>query len=333
MANTQKGLVSEGFSLLWRRQGVLWWLFVVNIVCGALGTVGAMLALNRALGHSLAGQQLTNGFELGMFAELFRVPQVSLIRASTGSYLFAFVFFLFMLFVTGGILECYRQDRKLTTGEFFGASGAFFWRMVRLLLLSIIPFVAVMMIYQGLSKAADRIGDRAIADQVGIFLGWGAMAIFLLLALVVRLWFDVAQVRAVARNERGMWRDTWKAFRLSFHELPRLWWMYVRISLFAWFTLIVGLVIWAHLPPTALPVSFLILELILLAQLTTRLWQLASTTAWYQGHPEMVMVETAPPVEAVPYVAPPPEPVVDATAVGDPQKVRDPNPELPPADA
>jgi hypothetical protein len=39
------------------------------------------------------------------------------------------------------------------------------------MLLSIIPFAIVGMIYQGLSKLADHIGDRAIADQVGIFLG------------------------------------------------------------------------------------------------------------------------------------------------------------------
>ena len=57
------------------------------------------------------------------------------------------------------------------------------------------------MIYQGLSKLADYIGDRAIADQVGIFLWWGAILIFLLLALWVRLWFDIAR-SARGRAER-----------------------------------------------------------------------------------------------------------------------------------
>jgi hypothetical protein len=37
-----------------------------------------------------------------------------------------------MILVTGGILETYRQDRRLNTGDFFAASGAFFWRFVRL---------------------------------------------------------------------------------------------------------------------------------------------------------------------------------------------------------
>ena len=60
-----------------------------------------------------------------------------------------------MLFVSGGILESYREDRRLTAGEFFAASGAFFWRFVRLALLSIVPFVIVWMSHQALSKGAD----------------------------------------------------------------------------------------------------------------------------------------------------------------------------------
>jgi len=328
MADDQKGPVAAGFSLLWRRQGVLWWVFVVNLLCGALGAGPAAIRTAHALSHSLAGQKLSNGFDLGMFFELFRLPDIDLIRYSTSSYVFAFLFFLFMLFVTGGILETYRQDHRLRTGDFFAASGAFFWRFVRLLLLSIIPFAIVGMIYQGLSKLADHIGDRAIADQVGIFLGWAAMLIFLLLALWVRLWFDIAQVRAVARNERGMWRNLWKSWRITWHDSRHLFRIYFSISLVAWVTLVIGLVIWAHLPPTSLPLSFVLLELIVLAQLMTRLWQLASATTWYQRHAEVVAVE------AVILTTPHPEEIVETTPSPAPDlPPADLGPELPPADA
>ncbi|MGA2369912.1 MAG: hypothetical protein ACLPPV_00285 [Candidatus Korobacteraceae bacterium] len=322
MADDQKGPVAAGFSLLWRRQGVLWWVFVVNLLCGALGAGPATIRTAHALSHSLAGQKLTNGFDLGMFIELLRLPKVDLWRYTTSSYIFAFLFFLFMILVTGGILESYRQDRRLTTGDFFAASGAFFWRFVRLMLLSIIPFAIVGMIYQGLSKLADHIGDRAIADQVGIFLGWGAMLIFLLLALWVRLWFDIAQVRAVVQNERGMWRNLWKSWRITWHDSRHLFRIYFCISLVAWVTLVIGLVLWTHLPPTSLPLSFVLLELIVLAQLMTRLWQLASATTWYQRHAEVFAVETV--VVEVVETTPSPAPDLLAADLG---------PELPPADA
>ena len=88
------------------------------------------------LGGSLAGRSLTNGFDLGMFFELVRVPESNLFGSHGASLHAGILFFLFMLFVTGGILTVYREDRKLKTAEFFGASGAFFWRFVRLALFS-----------------------------------------------------------------------------------------------------------------------------------------------------------------------------------------------------
>jgi hypothetical protein len=349
MTTNHNGALSSGFSLLWRRQSVFWWIFAVNFICGALGTVPGFMRIHGALGHSLAAQRLTHRFDLGIFAELFRLPDVSLSRFTTGSYLFALIFFVFMLFVSGGVLETYRDDRRLTTGEFFAASGAYFWRFVRLLLLSIIPFVIVEIIYGTLHRAADHIGERAIADQVGIFLGLAALVIFLLLALFVRLWFDVAKVRAVALNEPRMWRNTWRAWRLTWSGLGGLYGAYLLIALLAWISFAIGLVIWANLPATATGLMFLIFELMMLAQIAARLWQLASATMWYHQHPEPVpvvvveaplppppvseTVEFAPPESVGPTAIVPSEPAAPAEPSSEPPPPSDPGPELPPADA
>ena len=351
MTTNHKGAFSSGFSLLWRRQGVFWWIFAVNLICGVLGTVPGFLRIDDALGHSLAAQPLTTRFDLGMLVELFRLPDASLGHSTGASILFSLVFFVFMLFVTGGVLETYREDRRLTTGEFFAASGAYFWRFVRLLLLSIIPFVIVEMIYGALRKVASHIGDRAIADQVGIFLGLGAFVAFLLLALFVRLWFDVAKVRAVVQQERRMWRNTWRACRITWSGFGHLYGIYLVIAIFACASFALGLVIWAKLPATASGAVFLILELMMLAQIASRLWQLATVTTWYQQHPEPVpaaVIEVAPPTPVFVTEAAPPASATDSTVPGvtsepttgegaepasEPEQPKDPAPELPPADA
>jgi hypothetical protein len=193
------------------------------------------------------------------------------------------------------------------------------------MLLSIVPFVIVAMIHSGLQKAADHIGDRAIADEVGIFLSLAAFVIFLLLALWVRLWFDIAEVRAVVQNERGMWRNLWRSWRITWHDLGALFWMYFVIALLAWIVTGIWLVLWSKLPGNATPLTFLLLELIILTQLAGRLWQLASATTWYQRHPELI------PVEPITYTTPSVEPVSAEPAPSLPPS--DPGPELPPADA
>jgi len=323
MAEERQGLVSAGAALIWRRQGILWWVFAVNVVLAALGTMPAVHALKSALGNSLAGEQLVKGFDLGMFYELTRLPQVSLMRFTEPSYLFAGLFALFMLFVSGGILEVYRQDRRLNTGDFFAASGAFFWPFVRLMLFSLVPFVFLGNLYLAVGKLSDRVGDRFVADQEGFWVEAAGTIVVVLLVLFVRLWFDIAKVRAVAQNERRMWRNMWKALGITGRELWSLLWMYLRISLIAWITLLVGFLIWTKLPPTAIPATFLLLELVLLVQLAARLWQMASAMTWYKRHAEMV------PADTVDYTTPHPLEIAEP----EPQLPFYPETELPPADA
>ncbi|HEY5177221.1 MAG TPA: hypothetical protein VII95_16805 [Terriglobales bacterium] len=330
MADNKKGLVTAGSSLLWRQQAILWWVFAVNFVCGALGTAPAALQLNRALHHTLAGQALTKGFDLGMFFEIVRLPNVSLMRSTTSSYIFAFLFFLFMLFVSGGILETYRQDRRLTTGDFFAASGAFFWRFVRLMLFSLLPFIFLWSMYAQVNRLSDYVGDRAVADQVGFCIQFAGTVLLALLALLVRLWFDLAKVRAVAQNERSMWHNMWRSSGMTWRHLGTLFWMYFRISLAAWIALLIGLLIWTKLPPTAIPATFILLEFIILSQLAARLWQLASATAWYKRYAEVV------PADSVAYTTPEPEgviEVVETPAIPEPNLSPLPEPEGPPTGA
>ena len=189
-------------------------------------------------------------------------------------------------------LEAYRQDRKLDTGEFFAACGAYFWRFLRLMLFSLVPFAILGNLYLGVEKLADSLGDKATADQVGFYVRLAGTIILVLLALVVRLWFDIAKVRAVAQNERRMWRNMWKALDIISRQMGTLLWMYFRISLVAWITLLVGFLIWTKLPPTAIPATFVLLEILLLVQLAARLWQMASAISWYQRHAEAVPADT-----------------------------------------
>jgi len=286
MADEHKGLMAAGAGLAWRRRSILLWILAANIVLSALGTLPAIRQLERSLGHSLAGQQLYKGFDVGMFYELVRVPEVSLLRFRLTSYAFALLFALFMLFVSGGVLEAYRQDRNVDTGEFFAASGAFFWRFVQLTLLSLIPFSLISAAYFDVERASDYLGDRVLADQVGSSLWLVGVVILILLALFVRLWFDIAKVHTVARNEQGMLRTTWKGLDISRRQVRGLLWVYLRISLLAWGTALVAFVIWTKLPPTAIWVTFVVLELVVLVQLSARLWQMASVTAWYRLYAE-----------------------------------------------
>jgi hypothetical protein len=327
MASKQKGPASAGAGLLWRRQEILWWVFAVNLALGGLGTLGAARILNGALGYTLAGNQLVKDFDLGTFYELIRLPDANFLHSGFTASAYAFLFAVFMLFVSGGILEVFGQDRRLSGGEFFAASGAFFWPFVRLMLLSLVPFIFLWSLYPQVDRLSEYVDDRVIADQVSFYIRFAGTIILALLALLVRLWFDLAKVRAVARNQRSMWPNMRTACGLTWHNLGALFWMYFRISLVAAIALLIGFLIWIKLPPAATPTTFVLLEFIILSQLAARLWQLASATAWYNQQAELM------PVDTVDYATPQPLDVTEPLPSAGPEVVSDPDLELPQADA
>jgi hypothetical protein len=297
LPNQQKGILGAGFSLVTRHQRILWWVFAVNFVLGGLGASTTARALGRALHHSLAGDKLANGFDLGMFVDLTSQPDVKLFSHSGPVFIFAALYFLFLLFVTPGIVAVFLRDQRFTTGEFCSATGNFFWAFVRLTLWSLIPFFLVHFLQHLVSELANYVGDRVSWDPAGfLILAVGSLP-FVLAFVWVRLWFDLAQVRAVANEDRRTWRNVLRTFRIAIRNCWRTFGAYVLICILVGVLTGIVLLIWARVPARAVPATFALLEIIMLAHIFGRLWQKACITTWYKANPEPVPAPPLPPLE------------------------------------
>ena len=311
-----KGSVGKGWSLVWRHQKILWWVFAVNLLTAFVATLGPRMMFSGVLDHSLASGKLANGFDLPTFTELISRPDITMAPLVRGSMAMSLVFFLFMLFITGGMLVAYREDRKLSMGEFFEAGGAYFWRMVRLALMSLVPFALVAAAFAVTSGVSSTLSENAQNARLGFDVMLGGYAVAAILALIVRLWFDVAQVRAVAQNERGMFRNLMRSFPITFRDMPRLFWMYFRISLFGWIFPALGMYGWTRLTGNHVIRVFVLFEIVLFAQLLTRLWQRSASVSWYgeyaEAHPAVAVEFTTP--QPAELAEPAPQPEVPVTS-------------------
>ena len=82
--------------------------------------------------------------------------------------------------------------------------------------------------------------------------------------------------------------------------MRRTWptyWAYILISVLIWLASAIALLIWTKVPARAVPLTFLLLEIIMLAHIFGRLWQKACATTWYWLHPEPVASVIEPPFE------------------------------------
>jgi len=278
----EKGLLSDGCSRVWRHQRILWWLFVVNLVLGHLSVFGMVSRWAGVLDHSVAADQLYHGFNLGRYIELGMQPGIGFGSAAPGITAFAIIFFLFMLFVTGGILEAYRSPYKISAADFFQASGAWFWRFVRLLIMFVIVLIPLVIAANAIKNWSGDLSSNAAPEKLGFWVDVAGAAVIWFIAMCLRLWFDVAQVHAVATGERAMRRALKRAFGMTFGNFGAVFPLYLVPSLAAFIGMGVILWLWTKAPSAATGLSFVLLEIWMLLWLGTRLWQRAGETAWYQ---------------------------------------------------
>ncbi len=281
----RRSLVTEGRRLLWRNQRALWWLFAANLLLAFFGAESFAFRLAEIMDHSLASRRLDQGFDVATLAELLSHPGFGLGKHALNSLFYNAIFFVFTLFVTGGILEGFRSSRKLTTAQFFEASGHYFWRWVRQTLLFMLVMAPVLGLGSAINSWSDTLSSDAVPEKLGFWVMLSGILLTLLLAMILRLWFDMAQIRTVATGERSVVRSVGWAFKLTVSNFRTLFFIYLRISLVGWIALVFGLWFWIRFVPASRSgFSFLVLELTLLVWLATRLWQRASESAWYQRY-------------------------------------------------
>jgi hypothetical protein len=313
MDRTARGTFFSGAGLVWRWQRILWWLFAINLIMAIFASQGMVERLSAAIDHSSASQSFVHGFDVSQVIALASQPDSPLDFQSQTVYHFSVVFMIFMLFVTGGILATYFRDECMQTGPFFEACGYHFWRFVRLLIYMLIVFLPVGGLAALTSVLYTKIDDRSISPFPAVHFFEAAAIVILFLLVVIRIWFDMAQVIAVADDEKRMHQALRRAFSLLWHNFFSLLWLYLRISIIA--CIIVGLCLWfwmSGLKPESTVAAFLLSQVMLLVWIATRLWQRASETIWYRHYaaatvPEPVWTPApvvAPIAMVEPYVPP-----------------------------
>lgn len=285
----------------------MWWIFAVNLLLAFTSPMSLSHRIGDVTDHSLVAQRLVNGFDWGIFSELRTTPDVNYGSAGPQATPAILIFFVFMLFVTGGILASYVNEYKLSTRDFFAACGQFFWRWVRLLMLLLIVIAPLAYGSNALFHwAGGTLISDAAGEKTGYIVGFAGAVITLFLLMAVRLWFDIAQVITVIENQPAVRRTCGRAFKVTASNFGSLFWLYFRISFLAWSGLALGLWLWTRL---AGGVAIVMLEFVLLWWVGTRLWQRASEVAWYQrfmtaNMPAPVYLHASTPEPAVMPVAP-----------------------------
>jgi hypothetical protein len=283
MAQKPSGTFFAGAALVWRRQNLLWWVFFVNFVLAGFAAHGFQQRVGALLDHSRAAEKFVHGFDFGWMGLLSQQPGEAL--QTPGFGLFSLVFVVFFFFVTPGILEIYRRDEKLPRNLFFEACGTFFWRFVRAAISFAITLIPVFILADLFYKWGSGMQDRDISDLPGLLMQLGAILGAIFLLMIIRLWYDLAEIHIVDANEPKIRRAIGKAWRVLWGNFLPLVWLYFSIAIVGWIVFFGGIRLWIFfVRPESLGLSLIFGQLLILSWIGTRLWQRASETLWYRQY-------------------------------------------------
>jgi hypothetical protein len=275
-----------------RRKAAIVWLWLANLLLAFAPASFVLHEAGRLTDHSLASYAFTRGFDMAALVELImKTPDRGIGMRATSMFtvlMYAFV----VLFVTAGIVQSFLSDERLGMMRFYQACGAFFWRFVRVALVTAVISWPILLAAGAIRGVLTRAADNASTIRPGIYVGLITFLLVLIVGLALRLWFDAAEFEMVSEDKRSAFRSFGAATKRISGHFAGLLARYVIVAIIAVVGVAVLLLLWNQLPPGAVFPAFVIGQVIALWCVAMRLWQRAIMAMWYRVHLETRAAET-----------------------------------------
>jgi len=284
-----RNIFLHGLSLTLRRFPAVLWAYVFNLGLALIFSIRLHAQFSSIMGHSLAAQRLTNGFDLATVASaLFRL-QDGPSGGSTGSFSAIPLYLLVYFLLVPGTLFCYQTKSPARLSTLFHQGLIHFWRFFRITLLTLLISALILgplVFIQG--KWADHV-DRHAVELHAFFATLVGYVVIFLIASILRLYFDLVEVYTVQlglhlqhngkpdRRVRRALAPAWRTLRAHFSQA---WPIFLFLTILGASAVILTARISMHMlaQPRVWP-TFLLAQFGLFLHLFTRFWQRGAETS------------------------------------------------------
>ena len=294
-------LLVQGFQLALRNWPLVLWAYAVNLVFGLLAGIPFASGMGPYLDHSLAAQRIAGTIDLSYLGELLaHLRETSFLSTAidTGAWLNLLqLLVLFVLFA--GTTFVYVSAEPPQLSVLLRGGVAYFWRFVRAAILAGCVSVVILGILLSarallLTRASSVYVDRTMFLYSAI-----SAAVVLLIASLVRLWWDLVEVYIVRNamdGERSVRHALLPALRLLWKYFFRTVGSFLLSGLLGVAALALCLLLWKQFVP-----AHQVWLACLLAQLG--LFLLLASRFWQRGVEAALVMSADPPIVAVEEIA------------------------------
>jgi len=306
----QRNLIGNGLLLTLKHWPALVWTYVFNLALAVLFSLPLKLQINAIAANSLASQRMVGAFDLGTIAGLFVKLNKGPGPAMMPGYFTTPIYLALYFFIVPGTLFCYQTGTSASLFAIFQSGFAYFWRFVRITLVSFLIFGPILGGLLALQKLWAAHIDVNTVGREATLLRLAGICVIGLVAAFLRVYFDLVEVYTIQlglqvfpagtggkskpeRQIRRTFKTAWNTYR---HNFFRAYPSFILLTLLGLSAVIVtarGAVHSLAQPRTW--IIFLLLQLGLFLMLLTRFWQRGAETILALDNP----------------LPPPPEPVAE----------------------
>ncbi len=193
------------------RNGKMWLLFyLVQFLFALVLVTPVRTTLQRMIGHSVIGEEILRGNGANVLFEFItnHADVVSLVQALI--LLAGLIFLIVSIFLKAGATGCFVLRRPFSQGGFFRYGAEYFWRFLRLFLISLIFMAVAFIIYTGLNGFLKSLaGD---SEKARVISAVASIGVLIFLLFFIHMVFDYARIFTVAREKRKMLKISLKAW-------------------------------------------------------------------------------------------------------------------------
>jgi hypothetical protein len=312
-----RSIFLHGLGITLRRLPAFLWTYAFSLVLAFAFCYPMKMQLANLLDRSLAAQRLSSGFDIGTAVDAaLRLHEGTAGQSSTLTSHGSIPAYLLVYFLlVPGTLFCYitRSHARLST--LIREGIVYFWRFVRITVLSLIAAALVLGPLAALQGQWSRFIDERFVGRGSLVLRLCGLLVILLVASLLRLYFDLVEAYTVqlgseprpnGKQDRRVRRTLGPAFRLLRHHLLRAWFVFLLLAAIgAAGAFATGRIAMHMLAQPRVWPMFLVAQCGILLMLFTRFWQRGAEASLVLQHP-LLPVHEGSSVPFVPKAVPPP---------------------------
>lgn len=195
---TRRPLLLTGFGIVVRHWRAIVWTYALQLLLTVLFAWGLTHQLTSLLGHSLASARLSAGFDIPVLMDAIKCVNQTPNAGPQSFLLSSLLFATLYLILTPGTIYAYLTGEKACLHRLLFQGLRLFWRFVLIALVAGIVFACVLGPLAAIRTAInDRLDAASVLGKPAFFVSMAMLAALLLVACVLRLYFDLVEIYAV----------------------------------------------------------------------------------------------------------------------------------------